>query len=306
MQRRSSPALEASLVGVMRVESDLTVPAWQWASVIESGVAAGLPTAWVHGPRGTILLRNSSPPGRWIEPEASRTDLVLLVSAQGITVVRVTDSIQPDKHRLDFQAFARELPLPGQVAFDSLQRWTSQFCPATDSTCPRALQVHLHAPMSSVELLALLDAAAPARAADQFGRRVQVTFVARTLGGRSQSLPLFVIQRVIQQREASLRGCYEQALVRDPRLSGRVLMKLTVDQDGVVSDVKDVSDDQRSASADGRPTANQPLSDRIARQCMAERFRTLLFPPPPGGALTVSWPMFFSPGPREQVSEELQ
>ncbi|MBI5531660.1 MAG: AgmX/PglI C-terminal domain-containing protein [Deltaproteobacteria bacterium] len=300
------PALAASARGMVSVEFDADAPGWLLASVIQSGVGAAYETSSIRAPRGTLLVRNALPQGKWMEPEAGRTDLVLLAGPDRVTAVRATGAGKPEDALFEFEAFARESPAAFQPAYDAVSKLASRACGSTADDCPRFVQVRLHAPMSSGELVALIDSATPAGPRGAGDRPVQIAFVSSSPAGRNQSLPLFVLQGIIQKHAAQFHKCYEPAAARDPRLTGRVVVKLTIDREGLVSDVQDVSETYGSASAPGRPVANQPFADMTVRSCVVERYKTLRFPPPPGGMLTVTWPMFFSPEKRQEVSEELR
>ena len=96
-------------------------------------------------------------------------------------------------------------------------------------------------------------------------------------------LPPEVIQSTIRAEYDRLRACYEQGLKTDPRLAGHFVTRFVIERDGSVMQVAD---------------AGSTLPDGAARRCMFDVFRSLKFPPPEGGIVTVLYPIMFSPGDR--------
>jgi tetratricopeptide (TPR) repeat protein len=103
----------------------------------------------------------------------------------------------------------------------------------------------------------------------------QVRMGATSVSGR---LPPEVIQRIVRQNFGRFRFCYEQALRKNPELSGRISVRFMIGRDGSVS----------SASAEGMPDAEM-------NACVARSFGGLAFPQPEGGVVTVVYPILFSP-----------
>jgi len=95
-------------------------------------------------------------------------------------------------------------------------------------------------------------------------------------------LPPEVIQRVVRADFPQIKRCYELALTKDPTAGGRTATKFVIDGTGHVS-----------ASADVEQSSTLPQG---IRDCVADRFRFLQFPPPEGGDVTVIYPLVFSPG----------
>jgi TonB family protein len=90
-----------------------------------------------------------------------------------------------------------------------------------------------------------------------------------------------IVAKKIRDRMPDVRRCYEAALVRAPKLSGRVELKFTIDADGRVS----------------RPSlAISTLNDAQVENCLIELSRSWTFPPPEGGPVEVSFPFEFSSG----------
>jgi hypothetical protein len=99
-----------------------------------------------------------------------------------------------------------------------------------------------------------------------------------TVSGR---LPAEVIQRAVRQNFGRFRMCYEQGLMRNPNLEGRVTARFVIGRDGGVSNVSNGGSD---------------LPDSGVVSCVVSAFYGLSFPAPEGGIVTVSYPIAFSPG----------
>jgi hypothetical protein len=113
------------------------------------------------------------------------------------------------------------------------------------------------------------------------------------------------LPKALEQVAAQLNDSFQGCAARNTTLTGRVVMKVTVEPDGTVSQVQDVTDTLGGAPSAG-PGAHQPLQDKQVRACVAEVWRKAHFSEPPASTVTFHWPTFFSPAPREQVDEELR
>ena len=102
-------------------------------------------------------------------------------------------------------------------------------------------------------------------------------------GGTSVNgrLPPEVIQRIVRQHFGQFRLCFEAGLRSNPSLQGRVGVRFAIDRTGAVS-----------FAADG----GSDIPDQGVVQCVVNGFRTLSFPAPEGGTVSVSYPIVFSPG----------
>ena len=89
-----------------------------------------------------------------------------------------------------------------------------------------------------------------------------------------------VIRRVVRLNEGRYRACYERGLRTDPSLQGRVTVKFVIDRTGAVG-----------VAADG----GSDLPDEAVRRCVVSSFLSLSFPSPDTGAVTVVYPIVFSP-----------
>ncbi len=98
----------------------------------------------------------------------------------------------------------------------------------------------------------------------------------------SGRLPPPVIQKVVRDAYDWFRRCYEAALVRDPDLEGKVVVRFVIDRQGKVDGVT--------------LEPGTTLADKAAVECMLTEYRALSFPPPEGGIVTVVYPIMFSPG----------
>ncbi len=115
------------------------------------------------------------------------------------------------------------------------------------------------------------------------GHRTRTPWARYTCCGTSVSgrLPPEAIQRIIRQNFGRFRACYETALRDNPTLAGRVSTRFVIGRSGAVE-----------SAADGGSTLPSPK----VVACVVQAFRTLSFPQPEGGIVTVTYPILFSPG----------
>jgi hypothetical protein len=99
-----------------------------------------------------------------------------------------------------------------------------------------------------------------------------------TTSGR---LPAEVIQRVVRQNFGRFRLCYEQGLMKNPNLEGRVAVRFVIGRDGQVSHTSNGGSD---------------LPDSGVVSCVISAYYGLSFPAPENGIVTVVYPIAFSPG----------
>ena len=93
------------------------------------------------------------------------------------------------------------------------------------------------------------------------------------------TLPKEVIRRVIRQRNKNFRYCYEKELIRDPKISGKVMVKFTIAKTGGVS----------KASVQSTTLKNKPLES-----CLIKTIKAMKFPKPSGGGIVIiSYPFIF-------------
>ncbi len=88
------------------------------------------------------------------------------------------------------------------------------------------------------------------------------------------------IDRIVKQHLAQIRTCYERELSRNPKLSGKVVVKFVIAKDGSVS---------TSSSA------YSSLKSPVAEDCVHGQFRRMRFPRPRGGGIAViKYPLIFN------------
>lgn len=88
------------------------------------------------------------------------------------------------------------------------------------------------------------------------------------------------IQRVIHQNEGRFRGCYQDGLVKNPALEGRVTVKFAIARDGSVIEAAEDTEDGA-------------LPDAEVRTCVVRAFSALSFPEP-GQMVRVTYPFVLS------------
>lgn len=92
-------------------------------------------------------------------------------------------------------------------------------------------------------------------------------------------LPPETVRRVVQSNFGRFRGCYQEGLLHNPALAGRVTARFVIGRDGAVSSVADGGSD---------------LPDASVKACVIRAFYGLSFPQPEGGIVTVTYPIVFS------------
>jgi hypothetical protein len=97
----------------------------------------------------------------------------------------------------------------------------------------------------------------------------------------SGRLPPEVIQRTVRQNYGRFRMCYEQGLVKNPNLGGRVSTRFVIGRSGTVESAQNGGSD---------------LPDSGVVGCVVAAFYGLSFPEPQGGIVTVTYPILFSAG----------
>ncbi len=87
------------------------------------------------------------------------------------------------------------------------------------------------------------------------------------------------VNRIIGQKMAAVKGCYERALRRNPSLKGKLVIRFTISGSGKVTFAVAVEND---------------LTPEVA-QCVVDAFKRFRFPEPEGGSLTMESPFMFLP-----------
>lgn len=88
------------------------------------------------------------------------------------------------------------------------------------------------------------------------------------------------IARVMRRQLKSLRDCYERALKRNRKLSGKLVIRFEILESGRTSNIE--FDDSSLNSPD-------------VQQCIARRAKYWRFPRPEGGSVFVAYPIVFTP-----------
>lgn len=86
------------------------------------------------------------------------------------------------------------------------------------------------------------------------------------------------INAIIKSKQKALQDCYERELRKNPNLSGKIVVRFTITEDGKVTDVRIESDTM----------GNPDVAD-----CILARIRRWIFPKPDEGSVTVSIPFVF-------------
>jgi hypothetical protein len=98
-------------------------------------------------------------------------------------------------------------------------------------------------------------------------------------------IPPESIRYAIDRNRGRLRGCYLDALFRDPELEGRVAIRFTIGRDGRA----------KVGSAEARGI------DPPTVRCLARAFEAMAFPPAPN--VRVLYPLLLSAAARERPTE---
>ena len=94
----------------------------------------------------------------------------------------------------------------------------------------------------------------------------------------SGNLPPELIQRVIRRNMNRIKDCYEQELAKTPELKGRLSVRFLIGRNGSVMSINVASADPPMQSVAG---------------CTVRILRTLHFPEPNGGVVSVTYPFIF-------------
>ncbi len=103
---------------------------------------------------------------------------------------------------------------------------------------------------------------------------------AATASTSGSGLPPEVIRRLILSRMGGIRACYDNAILKDPNIAGKLAVKFTINAQGAVS----------SAQAVDTTIANAEMVS-----CVVGVVRRISFPQPDGGeTVVVTYPLQFS------------
>ena len=96
------------------------------------------------------------------------------------------------------------------------------------------------------------------------------------------SLNKELIRRVVQQHRSKFKYCYEKALLRQPGLSGKLVLRFIIAGDGRTSKVE--------------IDPGSTLKDAAVEECVVKAARSMKFPTPTGGGVVVvKYPLLFRP-----------
>jgi hypothetical protein len=114
------------------------------------------------------------------------------------------------------------------------------------------------------------------------GRGKRVPTVRQSKATVTGSLDKDIIRRIVRAHINEVRYCYNQGLVKDPKLEGKVTIAFVISASGSVASADVDSDD---------------LSDKAVGKCVAKAVKRWKFPRPTGGGIvSVKYPFMLEPG----------
>lgn len=124
-----------------------------------------------------------------------------------------------------------------------------------------------------------LDAKRQAKLLEKTEIRVESPVEVPTSNGSAQGdLAFELISQTLNDNIGGIKFCYELGLKRNPALSGKVEVEFTIGEDGRVSDAI---------------VKSSTLKDKHVEDCILRKIRSLRFPKPSGGKITVKYPFVF-------------
>ncbi len=87
------------------------------------------------------------------------------------------------------------------------------------------------------------------------------------------------IQSVVRRRAGAIRACYERQLQIKPKLSGKLTVRWTINQEGRV---------------DAAKVVKSTLKEKAVESCILRRMRVMRFQKPESGVCVIQWPFVFS------------
>ncbi|MBW2458628.1 MAG: AgmX/PglI C-terminal domain-containing protein [Deltaproteobacteria bacterium] len=124
------------------------------------------------------------------------------------------------------------------------------------------------------------DEPAAAQAWDRYAAASAPPRESEDAPAQERRLPPERVAHVVHLNRGRLRACYQQGLVRNPSLAGRVAIRFAIESDGRV----------------GLASAVGDLGDEAVAGCIARAFQALRFPATGGARITVTYPLVLSPG----------
>lgn len=102
---------------------------------------------------------------------------------------------------------------------------------------------------------------------------------AMSVGSRVQgTLSRGQVMGVINSKMGRIQRCFEKALTKNPSVAGRITYRWTISRSGKVTAVQE---------------ASSTLGDRTLSRCVSGVIKTMRFPKPKGGSVTVVYPFMF-------------
>lgn len=252
----------------------------QLKSVIETAAFAGWPLAVLETSAGRVSLQAvvPSPPDSTRKLEWPEQVLVLVVHAKTVEVWRVPRDGSTKTSGSVTQLLNANAALAARLGEEcgSARCSPAVLLAANDASFERVEKAlgELSKASKATPLEVELRVAEPQAA----GTPPQLRVGSTSMGGR---LPPELIQKVVRDAYGRLRRCYEVGLAKNANLEGKVVVRFLITREGKVGDV---------AVAQGTT-----LSDKAAIECMVKEYKSLAFPPPEGGIVTVVYPIMFSP-----------
>ena len=88
------------------------------------------------------------------------------------------------------------------------------------------------------------------------------------------------IRKIVLRRKGAIKACYEQQLLLNPKLSGKIDIRWTINQTGKVQSATVISSSMKNSQVEN---------------CVVRQIRRMRFSKPKGGICIVKWPFVFNP-----------
>ena len=108
-------------------------------------------------------------------------------------------------------------------------------------------------------------------------------------GISSAFLDKTMVDAMIRREVSKIRYCYEDALVNEPKLEGRISIRFTIQPDGLIRNVGIESSTMNSV---------------VVEACLVQVFQEMHFANSMGGTFVLSYPFLFSLSIEENVEDE--
>jgi TonB family protein len=180
-----------------------------------------------------------------------------------------------------------EVPADTDVRVGDLLDYLDRACPS-GTECLQQANVSVESAASSGDVVAAIDAAVHHGDPRSLAIRVIPKAwaehqCAQPIGDDFGRIEPLEVQRVVRASYGPIRSCYEQGVMRNPRLAGKVAVAFVIGRDGVV--------------VGARLHESSTMPDADVASCVVQAFRTLVFPKPAGGQASVVYPIQFNPAP---------